>query len=40
MNPFTKQNQTRGLREQACGCQREEGGSGMEGEFGVSKCKV
>ena len=38
MNISTKQKQT--PREQACGCQGEEGGEGMEWEFGISRCKL
>ena len=33
----TNQNQTHGQGEQTCGCQG--GGSGMDWEFGVSRCK-
>ena len=29
-----------GLWEQTCGCQGEGGGSGMDWEFGVNRCKV
>ena len=36
MNLSTGQKQTRRHREQTCGCQ----GSGMDGEFGVSRCKL
>ena len=34
--------ETHGLREQICGCQRGEGGggSGMDWEFGVKRCKL
>ena len=35
MNLSTKQQQTHRHREQTCGCQRLEGGSGMDGEFGL-----
>ena len=38
MNLSTKQKQTHGYREQTCGFQG--GGSGMDGEFGVSRCKL
>ena len=27
-------------QEQTCGCQERGGGSGMDGEFGVSRCKL
>ena len=27
-------------REQTCGCQGAEAGGGMDGEFGVSRCKL
>ena len=33
-----KQKQTHGQREQTCGCQGGRGGSGMNWEFGVSRC--
>ena len=29
-----------GLREQTCGCQGGGGGSGMDWEFGVNRCKL
>ena len=38
MKLFTKQKQTHGHREHTCGCQG--GGSGMNGEFGVSRYKL
>ena len=38
MNISTKQKQTH--REQACGCQGEVGGEGLEWEFGISRCKL
>ena len=38
MNLSTKQKQTHEHREQTHGCQ--EGGGGMDGEFGVSRCKL
>ena len=38
MNLSTKQKQTHRRREQTCGCQR--GGEGMDGEFGISRCKL
>ena len=40
MNLSTEQKQTHGHREQTCGCQRGGGGSGMDGEFGVSRCQL
>ena len=40
MNLLTKQKQTRGHRKQSCGCQGGWGGSEMDGEFGVSRCKL
>ena len=37
----TKEKQSYRHREQTCGCQGGEGeGSGMDGEFGVGKCKL
>ena len=39
MNLYTEQKQTQGHREQTCGCQWGGGGSGMDGEFGVGRCK-
>ena len=38
MNLSTEKKQTHGRREHTCGCQG--GGSGMDWEFGVSKCKL
>ena len=38
MNLSTEQKQTHRHGEQTCGCQRR--GSGMDGEFGISKCKL
>ena len=39
VNPSKEQKQTH--REQTFGCQRGEGGgSGMDGEFGVARCKL
>ena len=38
MNLFTEKKQTRGHGEQNCSCQG--GGSGMDWEFAVSKCKL
>ena len=35
-----KQKQTHRHREQTCGCRGGEGGSGMDREFGVSRCKL
>ena len=42
MNLSTKQKQTHRHREQTCGCQGGGGGgrSGMNREFGVSRCKL
>ena len=37
--PFHKKS-THGLREQTCGCREEGGGSGMDWEFGVNRCKL
>ena len=37
INLSTKQKQT--CREQTCVAKGEEGGSGMDGEFGVGRCK-
>ena len=31
---------THGVEEQTCGCQRGGGGSGMDWEFGVNRCKL
>ena len=39
MNPSTKQKGTHRHREQTCGCQGGQGGSGMDWEFGVGRCK-
>ena len=38
MNLSTEKKQTHGLGEQTCGCQG--GGSGMEWESGVNRCKL
>ena len=38
MNPSTEHKQTHRRRELTCGCQG--GGSGMDGESGVSRCKL
>ena len=40
MNLPTEQKQTHGHREQTCGCQWRREGSGMDGEFGVSRRKL
>ena len=40
MNLPTKQKQTHRHGEQTCGCQGGGGGSGMDEEFGVSRCKL
>ena len=40
MNLSVEQKQTHRLGEQTCGCQGGGGGSGMDGEFGVSRCKL
>ena len=40
MNLPTEQKQTHRHGEQTCGCRREGGGSGMDWEFGVSRCKL
>ena len=37
MNLSTEEKQTHGLREQTCGCEGGEGGSGRDWEFGVSR---
>ena len=37
--PFHRK-ETQGLGEQTCGYQEEEGGSGMDWEFGVNRCKL
>ena len=39
MNLSMKQKLTHRYREQTCGCQ-EEGGGRMDGEFGISRCKL
>ena len=36
----TKQKKTHGHREQTCDCQRGRGGSGIDWEFGLSRCKL
>ena len=40
MNLSIQQKQTHRHKEQTCGCQRKGGGSGMDGEFGVGRCKL
>ena len=40
MNLSTEQKQPHRCGEQICGCQGGGGGSGMVGEFGVSRCKL
>ena len=40
MNLSIEKKQTRGHGEQTCGCQRGGEGSGMDWEFGVSRCKL
>ena len=40
MNLSTEQKQTHKHREETCGCQRGGGGSGVDGEFGVGRCKL
>ena len=37
--PFHRK-ETHGLGEQSCGCQGEGGGSGMDRELGVNRCKL
>ena len=39
-NLSAEQRQTHGHGEQTCGCQGEEGGSGMDWEFRVNRCKT
>ena len=39
-NLSTKQKQTHRHREQTCGCRGGGEGSGMDGEFGVNRCKL
>ena len=38
MNLSTKQKQIHRHKKQTCGCQG--GGGGMDGEFGISRCKI
>ena len=40
MNLAIKQKQNHIHGEQACGCQGEGGGEGLEWEFGISRCKL
>ena len=40
MNLSKENKQTHGLEEQTCGCQGEGGRSGVDWEFGVSRCKL
>ena len=40
MNQSTEQKQTHRPGEQTCGCHRGGGWSGMDREFGVSRCKL
>ena len=40
MNLSTEKKQTHGHGELSCGCQRWGGGSGMDWEFGASRCKL
>ena len=40
MNLSTELKQTHRHNEQTCGCQGGMGGSGMDWEFGVSRCKL
>jgi len=40
MNVSEEKKQTHRLGEQICGYQGEGGGSGMDWEFGVSRCKL
>ena len=40
MNLSTKQKETHRHGEQTCGCQGDREGSGMDGEFGVNRCKL
>ena len=40
MNLSTEQKQTHGHGEQACGCQGVGGGSQMDWDFGISRCKL
>ena len=40
MNLSIEKEQTHGHGEQTCGCQKGGGESGMDWEFGVSRCKL
>ena len=40
MNLSTKQKQTHSHREEICHCQEVEGGTGMDWDFGISRCKL
>ena len=40
VNLSTEKKETLGCGEQTCGCQGERGGSGVDWEFGVSRCKL
>ena len=40
MNPFTENKQNHGDGEETCGCQGVWGGSGMDWEFGINRCKL
>ena len=40
MNLLTEQKQIHKHREQTCGCQGGGGGSGVDGKFGVNRCKL
>jgi len=40
LNLSTEKKQTHGHGEHTCGCHRAAGGSGMDWEFGVSRCKL
>ena len=40
MDSSTEQKQTYSHRELICSCQEEVGGSGMDWEFGVCRCKL
>ena len=40
MNLSTEKKHTHGLGEQTCGCQEGWGGSGMDWELGLSRCKL
>ena len=40
MNLSTEKKQTHGHAGQTCGCQEGGGGSEMDWEFGISRCKL